>query len=181
MKHKEAILAALFLALGTVLPLFTAQIKEIGDTLLPMHLPVLLCGLLCGPRYGLLVGLVLPFFRGVVFGMPPVYPNSVWMAVELTTYGGVIGFLYEKTIRKSILSLYACLVSAMFAGRITWGIAKAILLGMADKPFGWEAFFAGGVLDALPGIVLQLVLIPSIMMLLQRRNRHAEKTSGQDV
>lgn len=170
MKHKNLILSALFLALGAVLPLFTAQIKEIGDTLLPMHIPVLFCGLLCGPKYGLLVGLVLPFFRGVIFGMPPLYPNALWMAIELATYGGVIGILYKKIGQKSVLSLYACLLSAMVAGRITWGIAKAILLGVADKPFTWEAFFAGGVVDALPGIIIQLVLIPTVMLLIQKKS-----------
>ncbi len=170
MKHKNLILSALFLALGAVLPLFTAQIKEIGDTLLPMHIPVLLCGLLCGPKYGLLVGLVLPFFRGVVFGMPPLYPNALWMAIELATYGGVIGLLYEKIGQRNVLSLYACLLSAMVAGRITWGIAKALLLGIADKPFTWEAFFVGGVVDALPGIIIQLVLIPTVMLLIQKKS-----------
>ena len=170
MKHKNLILSALFLALGAVLPLFTAQIKEIGDTLLPMHIPVLLCGLLCGPKYGLLVGVVLPFFRGVVFGMPPLYPNALWMAIELATYGGVIGILYKKIGQQSVLSLYACLLSAMVAGRITWGITKALLLGITDKPFTWEAFFVGGVVDALPGIIIQLVLIPTVMLLIQKKS-----------
>ena len=74
-KLKRLIVAAVFLALGAVLPLFTMQIKEIGDSLLPMHLPVMLCGLICGAKYGFSVGLILPFLRSVTFGMPPLYPK----------------------------------------------------------------------------------------------------------
>ena len=48
----DLILAALCMALGIVLPFFTGQIPQIGGMLLPMHLPVLLCGLLCGWQYG---------------------------------------------------------------------------------------------------------------------------------
>ena len=92
---KQLILAAIFLAIGAVLPFLTGQIKEIGDSLLPMHLAVMLCGVLCGWQYGAAVGFVLPFFRSLCFGMPPLYPNAVWMALELATYGFVIGFVYR--------------------------------------------------------------------------------------
>ena len=72
---KKLVFAAMFLCIGYVLPLFTSQIKEIGDTLLPMHIPVMLCGLVCGAKYGFLVGAILPIFRSVTFGMPPIYPH----------------------------------------------------------------------------------------------------------
>ncbi len=167
MQHKSkwhrAVLAALFLAVGLVLPLLTAQIKEIGDTLLPMHLPVLLCGLLCGPYYGMTVGALLPFLRSVTFGMPPLYPNAVWMALELATYGLVIGLVYVRLGKRHTGDVYVSLLTAMVAGRVVWGVAKTLLLGFADKGFTLQMFIAGGVLDALPGIVLQLVLIPILM------------------
>ena len=171
MKSRNLILSAMFLALGAVLPLFTGQIKEIGDSLLPMHIPVMLCGLICGPWYGLAVGLVLPFFRSGVFSMPPLYPNAVWMALELAAYGGVIGFLYKTGKRKSLPYLYFCLISAMLAGRVVWGIAKAILLGLGGKPFTFAMFIAGGFVDALPGIILQLILIQTVMTLIQKKNK----------
>ena len=82
--------AAMFLALGMVLPFLTGQIKEIGDSLLPMHLPILLCGIICGWKYGISVGFILPFLRSVCFGMPPLYPQAVYYAIELATYGFVI-------------------------------------------------------------------------------------------
>ena len=100
----KMLLSAMFLSLGIVLPFFTSQIKEIGDTLLPMHLPVMLCGLFCGHWYGLAVGFITPLLRGLLFGMPPIYPSGIWMAFELATYGFVIGFLYLKLKKKTLIS-----------------------------------------------------------------------------
>jgi len=162
------VLAALFLALGMVLPLLTGQLKEIGDSLLPMHLAVMLCGAMCGWEYGLSVGLVLPFLRSVTFGMPPIYPNALWMALELATYGLVIGLLYSRRKASKKGYIFFCLAVSMVAGRIVWGIAKAILLGVAGKPFGLEAFIVGGFLDAIPGILLQFILVPLIVSLAER-------------
>lgn len=168
MKLKKLVLSAMFLAVGIILPFFTSQIKEIGDTLLPMHLPVMLCGLVCGPWWGLAVGFITPVFRSVLFGMPPLYPNAIWMAFELATYGGVIGLLYFHREKSSIGYLYFCLISAMIAGRIVWGIAKTLLLGLANKPFTFQMFIAGGITDAIPGIALQLILIPVIMGIIKK-------------
>lgn len=167
-KILKIVYSALFLAIGLVLPLLTAQIKEIGDTLLPMHLPVLLCGFLCGWGWGGTVGLLLPFLRSLLFGMPPIYPNAVWMALELLTYGLVVGFLYARRRRPHIGYAYFCLICAMLAGRIVWGCAKAVLLGLGGKAFTVSAFFIGGFADALPGIILQLLLIPVTVKLLER-------------
>ena len=168
----KPILAALFLALGMVLPLLTGQIKEIGDSLLPMHIPVMICGLVCGYKYGAAVGLMLPFLRSLTFSMPPIYPNAVWMALELATYGLVIGFIYMK-LSKNRLSMYVALITAMIAGRLVWGAAKAVLLGVAGKSFTISAFIIGGFVDSLLGIVLQLVIVPPIAALINRmiRNR----------
>ena len=162
-KLKKIIYSAILLSLGMVLPLFTAQIKEIGDTLLPMHLPVMLCGLICGCWYGLAVGTLLPFLRSFVFSMPPIYPNAVYMALELMTYGFVIGLLYSKRKKQSSAYLYFCLVTSMICGRIVWGISKAVLLSLGGKAFTFAAFITGGFVDSLLGIILQLVLIPVIM------------------
>ncbi len=162
-------LAAMFLSIGFVLPLLTSQIKEIGDTLLTMHIPVMLCGLICGKKYGFSVGLCLPFLRAVVLGMPPLFPNAVWMAVELATYGFVIGLVYERVKSKNLLGVYSSLLSAMVVGRLAWGITKAILLGLGDKTFTLSMFFVGGFIDAIPGILLQLVLIPTVMAVLSKR------------
>lgn len=168
---KKLIYASLFLALGMVLPLLTAQVKEIGDSLLPMHLAVMLCGLVSGAGYGAAVGFIMPFLRSVTFGMPPIYPNAVWMAFELATYGFVIGFLYSKFGKKKLGWLYFSLVSAMLAGRVVWGIVKTLLLMSAGKAFTFETFIVGGFVDALPGIILQLILIPIIMTIINKYER----------
>ncbi len=156
----------MLLAVGIVLPMLTSQIKEIGDTLLPMHIPVLLCGFICSGAYGGVIGFILPFIRSLIFSMPPLYPNAVWMSLELMTYGAVAGALYSKTRKK-----YLSFILAMLSGRIVWGIAKAVLLGIADKSFGLAAFITGGFVDALPGIVIQLILIPLIIKAYERINK----------
>ena len=167
------VLAAMFLALGMVLPSLTGSIKEIGDSLLPLHLAVMLCGVICGWQYATPVGLVLPFLRAAFFSMPPFYPNAVWMSLELATYGFVIGFLFSLRKKYSRVWLLICLVCSMLAGRVVWGIAKAILLGVADKPFGLEAFLIGGFVDAVPGIILQFILVPLIVELAYRIQKRA--------
>ncbi len=165
-------LSAMFLATGMVLPLITGQIKEIGDTLLPMHLPVLLCGFFCGGGYGFATGLLLPFVRSAIFSMPPIYPNAVWMAFELAVYGFASGFMYGKVKYKNTGIVYLCLIVAMVSGRIVWGIAKAVLLGIGGKAFTASMFIAGAFTDAIPGIILQLVLIPPIVNIYAKyRNR----------
>ena len=93
---RKKILAALFLAIGLILPFITMQIPAVGKMLCPMHIPVLLCGYICGWPYGLLIGIITPLLRGVLFGMPAIFPNAFCMAFELATYGLVAGILSEK-------------------------------------------------------------------------------------
>ncbi len=163
---QKIVLSAMLLAVGMVLPFLTMQIKEIGDSLLPMHIPVMLCGIMCGYGYGATIGLLLPFLRSVCFGMPPLYPNAVWMAAELLTYGLVIGFIYKK-LPKNLTCLYLSLILSQISGRIIWALTKAVLLGVDGKSFTFAMFITGGFIDALPGIFLQLILIPTIIVLLK--------------
>lgn len=164
---KNLALSALFLALGMVLPFLTGQIRQIGSMLLPMHLPVLLCGFLCGWQYGLAVGLITPLLRSVWFGMPPLMPIAVAMAAELSVYGLVTGFLYRKLPKRKPF-LYVSLLAAMAAGRMVWGLVCIPLYGFAGKGFSLQMFLAGALLNAMPGIVLQIVLIPLLLMALER-------------
>lgn len=168
---KKWIYSALFLSIGMVLPFLTSQVKEFGDTLLPMHLPIFLCGIICGAECGVVTGLMLPFLRSILFGMPPLYPNAIWMALELATYGLVIGILYRRKKNPSNKYLCFCLLVSMIAGRIVWGIAKAVLLGLHSKQFTLHAFVVGGFVDAVPGIILQFVLIPSILKMIQHQRK----------
>ena len=165
---KNLALSAMFTALGLVLPFFTGQIPQFGSMMLPMHIPVLLCGLICDWKYGAVVGFTTPILRSFVFGMPILYPTAIGMAFELMTYGFVIGFLYGRSRWKCIIALYRCLIIAMLSGRIVWGLAQMVLLGVGRDGFTYQAFIAGAFLNAIPGIIIQLVLIPSVMVLLNR-------------
>ena len=165
---KNFVLAAMFMALGLVLPFLTGQIQQIGNMLLPMHLPVLVCGLICGWQYGAVVGFVLPLLRFVLFGMPPIYPMGVSMAFELATYGCLVGWLYSHSRWQCIISLYRCLIAAMVGGRLVWGAVRVLLSGVAGQAFTWEMFLSGALLTAVPGIILQLTLIPALMLALDR-------------
>ena len=165
---KNMALAALFLAIGLVLPFFTGQIPAVGKMLLPMHIPVLLCGLICGWQWGLGVGFVLPVLRSVLFSMPVMYPTATAMAFELAAYGAVIGYLYARSKWRCVKALYKCLIPAMIAGRLVWGAAMIVLMGLGGSAFTWQLFLGGALLNALPGIALQLILIPAVMVLLDR-------------
>lgn len=169
-RTKRLTAAAMFLALGLVLPFLTGQIPSVGSMLLPMHIPVLLCGFLCGWQYGLAVGLVVPLFRSVLFGMPPMMPTAVCMAFELAAYGLVSGWIYEKTAgwRNKVMRIFPALLSAMVLGRMVWGIVSVILYGVQGNAFSWQLFVGGALLNAIPGIVLQLVIIPAVVILLER-------------
>lgn len=165
---KKLTLTAMFLALGFTLPFLTGQIQQIGNLLLPMHLPVFLCALICGWEYGLPMALILPLARSLIFGMPPLFPTAVAMALELGTYAFVAGFLYGRAKWQCIRMLYLCLVTAMLAGRFVWGAVMALLLGFGGDGFTLSAFLAGAFTNAVPGIVLQLILIPAILLALHR-------------
>lgn len=161
-------LSAMFLGLAFVLPMLTGQIQVIGKMLLPMHLPVLLCGLICGWQYGALIGFIAPILRSLVFGMPPMYPTAIAMAFELAAYGFVIGYLFSHAKWQCIKSLYRCLIIAMIAGRAVSGLANIILLGIKGSSYTLSAFIAGHFTTAIPGIIVQLTLIPAVMLILNR-------------
>lgn len=161
-------LAAMFLAIGLLLPFLTGQIRQIGNMLLPMHIPVILCGLICGWQYGLGVGFVLPLLRCAMFGMPILFPTGIAMAFELAAYGFTAGFLYSRSRWKCVVSLYRCMIIAMLSGRAVWGIAEIILLGLGENGFTLNMFIAGAFINAIPGIILQLILIPAVMIALNR-------------
>ena len=164
---RNLILSAMFLALAFVLPFITGQIPQIGAMLLPMHIPVLLCGFFCGAPWGLAVGFLAPIFRSLIFGMPPMFPTALCMAFELATYGLVSGFTYRH-LPKNRFSVYVALILAMAMGRAIWDVAMFMCMG---GNFGLEAFVAGALTSAIPGIILQLVLIPVLVIALQKVNK----------
>lgn len=164
---KNLVLAGLFLSIGLVLPLLTGQIPAIGSRLLPMHFPVLLCGFVCGGPTGLVVGFMTPILRSVLFGMPPMFPVAIAMAFELATYGLVAGLLFKKLSGKKS-SIYLTLVISMVLGRIIWGGVSWILYTNGGTPFTWAIFMAGAFVNAIPGIILLILIVPILVIALQK-------------
>lgn len=165
----KLICAAVCLALCMVLPFLTGQIPEIGGMLCPMHIPVLLAGFLCGPWWAMGVGFVAPLLRYLLFSMPPLLPVGIPMMFELLTYGIVVGLLY-RLLPKKPGYVYVSLIGGMAVGRVVWGVAAMVVYGAVSKPFTWAAFFAGAVVNAVPGIILHIVLVPVIVFALQKAN-----------
>ena len=165
---KRMILAALFLALAYVMPYLTGQIPQIGSMLCPMHIPVLLCGFFCGWPWGLTVGFVAPLMRSLLTGgFPPLFPTAISMAFELAAYGAVAGLMHKLLPRKKPY-VYVSLLTAMVIGRLVWGAAMFIIMGIKGSGFSFDAFFAGAIVNALPGIIVQIIIIPILVMLLDR-------------
>lgn len=158
--------SALCLALCMVLPFLTGQIPQIGSMLSPMHIPVFLAGFLCGPWWAGAVGAVAPLLRHALFGMPP-FPAAFGMCAELLIYGLVSGLLYRRLNRKKG-GIYLSLIAAMLAGRIVWGVTMKCIMTAQGNAFTWAAFLAGAFTKAVPGIIVHIVLIPVLVMALEK-------------
>lgn len=166
---KKLLYAAVCAALGLVLPIAFHLFGGTGPVFLPMHLPVLLCGFAAGPLSGAIVGLLVPLLSSISTGMPPLYPTGVIMMLELCTYGLTAGLFFKRF--GTLLSL----VLAMLAGRAVSGLASAILYGVMGKAFGLTAFLTGAFVTGLPGIAVQLLVLPLIVTALRRSGQIAGK------
>ncbi|MDO5293552.1 MAG: ECF transporter S component [bacterium] len=164
---KKLVLTATFIAIGLVLPFLTMQVPSIGNMLCPMHIPVLLCGFICGGPYGLIAGLCLPVLRSVIFGAPVLMPTALAMAFELAAYGFVSGILYDlvKNVKGGV---YIALIGAMIIGRMVWGIAAFGLYHAVGNVFTWKIFATQAFVRAIPGIILQLLFIPLLVIQLEK-------------
>ena len=164
---KKLVYAAVCLALALYLPFLTGQIPQIGQALSPMHIPVLLCGFLCGWQYGIAVGVIAPLLRHLLFGMPPM-PMAIVFAFEFAAYGCIAALLY-RALPKKIGYVYVSLIGAMLGGRIVWAIGRIVLAGVNPKiQFSFAAFLAGAFVDALPGIILHIILVPAIVIAMKK-------------
>ncbi len=164
---KKLALAGLFLALCLTLPFLTGQIPQIGSALSPMHIPVLLCGFVCGWQYGLAVGVIAPLLRFALFGMPPIFPTGVAMALELAVYGLMTGLLYKK-LPKTPVYVYVSLIAAMLCGRAVWGLTRYVIAGLSGSAFTFEMFLAGAFTSAVPGIICHIALVPVVVLALRK-------------
>lgn len=160
-------LAAVCLALCLALPFLTANIPEIGNALCPMHIPVFLCAFVCGPWWAMGVGAMAPLVRFLLVGMPPLFPTGLAMCFELAAYGLIAGLMYARLPKKTQY-IYVSLLCAMLGGRIVWGVARVLMSGVSGAAFTWAAFMAGAFTNAIPGMVVHVLLIPVIVLALRR-------------
>jgi len=159
--------SALFLALALVLPVSLHAFSNIGGRIfLPMHIPVLLAGFLIGPASGLVVGLLSPGLAHLITGMPPSYAVPL-MSLELPLYGLVAGLTY----RRLHLNIFISLIVAMIVGRLMFGLGLLVLGLFMELPYTAVVFFSvgGPLVSGLPGIVIQMFLIPVVVAAVRRR------------
>lgn len=166
LKTRSLVFTALCVALCVVLPQAFHMVPNAGSVILPMHVPVLLCGLACGPVWGLACGLLGPVASSLLTGMPPaaMLPS---MMCELAVYGLVTGLLVRlvKT-GKPLADLYIALVGAMLAGRVTYGVLNALIFRAGA--YSMTAWLTSAFVTGLPGIVIQLILLPAVVTALKK-------------
>ena len=163
---RNMVFCALCMALGLVLPMAFHVIPNAGSIFLPMHIPILLCGLLCGPYYGLLCGFLVPILSSILTGMPPA-PVLPGMICELAVYGTISGFMSRHIqLKNELASVYVQLLTAMITGRIVYGILNALVF--AAGKYSLSIFIGTAFVTALPGIVIQLIFLPTIVVILNK-------------
>ena len=162
---KKSILTAVCIALCVVLPQAFHAVPNAGSVYLPMHIPVLLCGLICGAPYGLLCGMAGPALSHLFTGMPPIGMLPA-MLVECAVYGLIAGLVMVIKTKKLYLDLYLSLIAAMLAGRIVSGIAKALIFSAGE--YSIALWVTSSFVTSLPGIIIQLALIPAIVFALMK-------------
>lgn len=170
---KKSIITAVCIALCYVIPLMFHGIQNAGNIFCPMHIPVFICGLICGWQYGLLCGIAGPALSSALSSMPPVaiLPS---MMVELAVYGTVAGLMMKLVRTKSTYAdLYISLIVAIVCGRVLAGLAKALIF--ARGSYSMSAWIAGSVVTSWPGTVIQLVFIPTIVFALMKSHLIPER------
>lgn len=176
--------AALCIAIGVALPQAFHAIPNAGSIFLPMHIPILVCGLVCGWRYGMLCGILTPFLSFLIAGMPPMAYLPA-MICELAVYGLVTGLMRNWLKKESLAGYYASLIAAMLAGRLVMGAVNALVFQAGRYSF--QVFLTAAFVTALPGILIQLLVIPTLVMMLRKsglvsgyRTAPGAKSSGSE-
>ena len=163
---KKTVIAALLIALGVVLPIAFHSVPNAGRIFLPMHIPILLCGMICGFPYGLICGIATPLLSSLLTGMPPaaMLPS---MLCELAAYGTFSSLLMRYVPLKKLLPrTTVSLIGAMLFGRVFYGILNALIFSAGS--YSVQAWLAAAFVTALPGVIIQIVVIPAVVLVLQK-------------
>ena len=168
---RKTILASLFMALAFILPFTTGGNPALGAIWLPMHIPILLCGLVCGPKHGMTVGFMSPILRTIILGAPPP-PMAIAMAVELAAYGFFMGLFY-KLLPKKHVYVFVALILSLIVGRLAFIAINFQMLSLFPESPAFNSALVPLIstltLTAWPGIAIQLALVPSIFIILKHR------------
>ncbi len=176
-KTYSLVITGMLLAVGMILPFITGNIQAIAKVISPLHIPVLICGLCCGPWWGMGLGIVLPLFRGLIVGIPVMPTSALPMAFELGAYGLLTGLLYPLMLKiiknKNHLPAMLCaLIPAMILGRFVGGAAKALMISAgiigSKSPFTFAAFFTSYFVSTALGAVIHIVLVPLVVLALEK-------------
>jgi hypothetical protein len=164
---RQMILAGFFMAIGLLIPAIFHMLGGAGPIFLPMHIPVLIAGFFLSPFYAAMVGLITPLLSSALTGMPVFYPILPIMMGELMTYGLVVSWLSQGRMK----NIWGRLIAAMIAGRMVAGLIVFVLatgFGLKMKPL---IYLQGAIITGLPGLVIQILLIPALVILIQNRNQ----------
>jgi len=160
---KQISLSALFVSLGILFPIFFHQLGLAGRIFSPMHYPVFFAGILVGPVSGAVAGILSPILSFFLTGMPPPYAVPL-MALELPVYGVSIGLFYRRLKIPILISL----VLSMIAGRIAFALGIFVIGAFVNLPISFISFLEASFITGLPGILLQLILIPVLNFRLRK-------------
>ncbi len=167
-KTRAITIAAALTALGIVVPMIFHATQISGQMFLPMHIPVLLCGIICGPFLGAVCAVIVITVSSAATGMPPPFPQGLLMVFELIAYTVTSGILIRLIKRGELwLRLYVALIAAMLVGRGVYGLAAYIVLGVIGNGYTFTVFLSSAFVTALPGIIIQLVSIPPLVLALK--------------
>lgn len=155
-KTRKIVVTSFFVCIGVILPTIFHSFNMMGNVFLPMHIPVLICALICKERWGTICGFLVPIISSILTGMPPIFPVAIVMGFELACYG----FLLPKLLNK--YNIYISLIIALSLVRVVSCIINFILLGVVPSYTALYTFIIGLFITALPGILIQIILIPII-------------------
>lgn len=164
-RTKKGAIAALTIAMAVVLPLLFHSIPNAGSIYSPMHIPVLLCGLVTGPFFGFIAGVLSPVFSSIITGMPP-FAYLPPMIIECAIYGLSTGLMMKIKTGKTGVDVFASVIIAMLLGRIVAGIAKALIF--ARGSFTMELFISSYFITGLPGIIIHIIVVPFLYTMLEK-------------
>lgn len=179
---RKMVFAAACLALAIVLPSFLGGVQVLGQAISPMHIPAFLCGFLCGWPWAIFVGFIAPILRGLLFGMPPLWPVGVRMAFELAAYGFCCAIFFKLFKHWNIWArTFASLIIAMILGRIFAGIVTALILGFGGNGYTISAFIASYVTGTAVGMVIHLIVVPVIVVALYKAGLIPDESPAQQA